>query len=191
MTISENNNTMLKNAVCDYCNKQELKFEKIKQIVSNVPDFHKVEFSSNKLIDFNDYRLEKVLYYFELADHSHGISGKTICNKISDRKRLTDNKLKLPQVNFCNVNDRNKMLYVGKSIGLFSTRLKQHFSFESDKTYALHLGKWQDIIGGNVKLTLYYRSYKEIIKDEENDLLELIETSLHNKLKPLLGRTGH
>lgn len=191
MTNQQNDTSFLKNSVLEFCKKESESLERVGKIIQNFTDFEIIEFYSNKLFKHEDYKLKKVLYYFELMEHNKDINGQIICKKIDKIKQSKNNELKLPKVNFNNIELNNKTLYVGKSLGFFSTRLKQHFGGESKKTYALHLNKWHDIIGSDVKLRLYYTSFEKIINDEENELLETIETALHQKLKPLLGRTGH
>lgn len=189
MSIAKINNPLLKKSVDDFCEKQIDSVNRIKIISANSKLFEAVEFSTNRLLNHTDFKIKKVLYYFEIVEEKE--ISKTICKKITERKAINSSDLKLPQVNMENAESGSKILYVGKSLGLFSTRLKQHCSDESKLTYALHLKLWKKIIGKDVALKLHYISFDDVITNEESDLLELIETSLHNSLKPILGRTGH
>ncbi len=125
------------------------------------------------------------IYYFKLASKC---DKKALINEIQIFKSSEDNSkaLKLPLVHGHFDSD---ILYVGKSQGDFLTRTKVHFGFTGDKTYGLHLKKWFDIIGISPDLTLQFYYAPIEVKDE--NLVELIESSLHLKLKPILGRSGH
>ncbi len=189
MISKQYNNSFLKKSVNDFYEKQIENLNTFNSLVLENKDFEFKEFSSDKPIDYTKFNFKKALYFFELDESEEKC--EIICNKIKDRKKLKKNELKLPKVNFENLSGENKILYVGKSLGLFSERLKQHLGEGSEKTYALHLNKWKDNLDLKAKLKLYYTSFEGIIKDDQNDLLELLESSLHNKLKPILGRTGH
>ena len=184
-----NTTSILKNSIKNYCANQIKSLKRIEELATDSIEFSSVSFNTKTLFPLNDYKYKKVLYYFEINEKKE--LGKIICDRISKYKKAKYNELKLPKVNSELAIKGNNTLYVGKSNGNFSVRLNQHFGKESDKTYALHLENWKEIIGQDVKLKLYYISFENIIEDEENDLLELIETSLHNSLKPILGRTGH
>lgn len=186
--ISGSDNDLLKKSVAVFCRKQKENLLRITDISNQKIEFTVKEFSTDKLLNFKDYKLKKVLYYFEIVGEK-GIEN-TICEKIQKHKDLHGKELKLPQVNKQNAKNGSRILYVGKSLGYFSTRLKQHFGEEHRKTYALHLKRWNEIIGKGVKLKLHYTSFNSM-PDEENELLELIETALHDNLKPILGRSGH
>lgn len=189
MSITKVNNLFMKKLVDAFCEKQIESINRIKTIAGNSKSFNVVEFSTSNLLNYTDFKIKKVLYYFEIAEEKE--ISKIICKKITERKTLNGSDLKLPQVNMENAESGSKILYVGKSLGWFSTRLKQHCSDESKLTYALHLKLWKKIIGKDVALKLHYISFDDVITNEEKDLLELIETALHNSLKPILGRTGH
>jgi hypothetical protein len=189
MISKKYNNSFLKKSVNDFYEKQIENLTKFNLLDLENKDFELIEFSSDKPIGYKEFSFKKALYFFELDESEEKC--EVICNKIKDRKKLKKNELKLPKVNFENLGGGNKILYVGKSLGLFSERLKQHLGEGSEKTYALHLNKWNDNLDLKVKLKLYFTSFGGIIKDDQNDLLELLESSLHHKLKPILGRTGH
>lgn len=83
-------------------------------------------------------------------------------------------------------NKKGFILYVGKTKINFHTRLKQHLSNNCRTTYGMHLKEW--VTGLNLKLRLHYTSIN--IKAEEEIYLGELESILHIKLKPLLGKKG-
>jgi len=167
------------------------KLKEAEKIISSMEDFSMQTINSSHT-NFSIFDQKHVLYYFELPK-GFGFSPNEICSVISKEKE--DNKtLKLPKVNASNANgEKNRILYVGKSSGKFSTRLKQHLFNNSKSTYALHLSEWQRIFNTEkeLNLNLYFVSFSDKIKEANKDVLEIIETSLHYQLKPILGRTGH
>ena len=189
MISKQYNNAFIKKSVNDFCEKQLINIDSFNSLVIENKDFEFVNLSSDKPIDCTKFNFKKVLYFFELDESDDKC--EIICNKIKDRKKLKKSELKLPKVNFENLTVGNKILYVGKSLGPFSERLKQHLGEGAEKTYALHLNKWKDNLDIKAKLKLYFTSFEGIIKDNENNLLELLESSIHFKLNPILGRAGH
>ena len=75
--------------------------------------------------------------------------------------------------------------------------MKQHFGKSSITTYSLHIAKWLKYPElRSMKFEMYYKSIDFVSLnildyEEQKQLLELLETALHYKYKPLLGRTGH
>jgi hypothetical protein len=182
-------NSFLKETVSDYLAKQNDNPRVFDYSIIENKDFGFVEFSSDHLIDCKSFNLKKVVYFFELDENDEAC--EIICNTIKTRKKATRNQLKLPKVNFQNLDTTNKILYVGKSSGPFSERLKQHFGEGSEKSYALHLNKWNDVLKLKTKLKLFYISFEGALDEKDKNLLEMLEASLHDKLKPILGIIGH
>ena len=89
----------------------------------------------------------------------------------------------------------NKILYIGKSSTGFHKRLKDHLGLSSASTYSLQLKTWiEDKNLKKVKLELYYLPFNfASLEDgfDKNEILELIESSLHYHYRPILGRSGH
>jgi hypothetical protein len=164
--------------------KQEL--EKLKSIAKSIERFNNLDISSSSTPDLSKLKIKNVLYFFTLAP-SEGLTASIISKKISMVKADESNRLKLPKVNFIEFSNSEKVLYVGKSTSPFAKRIKEHLGQKSDRTYALHLNKWEKIFGKEVELSLYYTSIDEITDKQ----LELLETALHYILKPILGRSGH
>ena len=171
----------------------EFQNSEIKEAMELINKCNKFESSEIKVdTDLSRFKFKHVLYYFEIPTN---ITAKEICEVIDTEKKKKKKKndvFKLPKVNFKNAEiSNNKILYVGKSSGFFSTRLKQHIGNESPKTYALHLKEWERMFGREIIVNLHYVTFQNQIDENNKHLLELIETSLHYKLKPILGRTGH
>ncbi len=138
-----------------------------------------------KLDQFNN--LKNVIYYFVFSTHNQELIGKVINSlQMSKDRRI----IKFPKINNNSTFGNYRNLYVGKSEKPFIERLKQHFSGAGAKIWSLHLGAWKEIIKEDIELELYYYSFGDL-KPEEKPLLEYIESSLHYKLKPILGRKGH
>jgi hypothetical protein len=185
----------------DYVLNKQKTFEKVIQAAADIESFKSISFHNYNLDPdrLKPFAIENVLYFFKITNNQEGLS-LLVCKEIQKLKDNPETKIKLPKVNLNNVQlsfEDNKILYVGKSSGNFSTRLKQHFGNESKKTYALHLNKWaNNEILSKVKLELYYTSIdllKYDLKDKEEKLefIEQLESALHLHLKPILGRTGH
>lgn len=185
---------ILKKAFEEYLEFHNEELKIAQDLIENEVEFKTSEISVDS--DLSEFNLKHVLYYFEIPDELEK-TAEELCNIISSVKLKNKKKkdeFKLPQVNLKNAFEKdNRVLYVGKSAGKFSTRLKQHLGGESKKTYALHLKEWNKMFKTDklIKLKLHYISFESLIKDGNKSILELIETSLHYKLKPILGRTGH
>ena len=163
-----------------------------------IENFKKLEFHilHTDKIDLNALKLKNVIYFINVVEFGENLDQLLFCNRIKKTKNL-NKKVKLPKVNFDNISRENTVLYVGKSSGNFYNRIKQHLSNDSKTTYSLQLGSWMmypELC--NMKLELYYTSIDfDILNipehEEQKQLIELLETALHNNYKPLLGRTGH
>lgn len=181
-----NNNNFLAIAVNKYIENLIFNLNNAALVSKNI-DFNFLDFSIDNLPTPDSFKSKMVVYFFEIID-SYDL-GESICETIDSVKKRKGNNIKFPRVNFKNSENGNRILYVGKYIDTFSTRLKQHFGCSSEKVYALHFNKWEK--HSQLKLRLHYASLEDVIKKEDSQLLEIIETAIHFNLKPLLGRTGH
>ena len=136
-----------------------------------------------------------MLYFFKISNDE--INSKNIC-KIIQKKKSKKNSVKYSKVNSENVEINgveNKILYIGKSSTGFHKRLKDHLGLSSASTYSLQLKTWlEDENLMKVKLELYYLPFNfASLEDgfDKNEILELIESSLHYHYRPILGRSGH
>ena len=173
------------------------KLSKMKEYSSNT-NFEKIDFHYQQQENFNlDFATDKkdVLYFFKISNDI--IASKNIC-KIIQKKKSKKNSVKYPKVNSENVEINgveNKILYIGKSSTGFHKRLKDHLGLSSASTYSLQLKTWlEDENLMKVKLELYYLPFNfASLEDgfDKNEILELIESSLHYHYRPILGRSGH
>lgn len=71
-------------------------------------------------------------------------------------------------------------------------RFVSHLTSNSQSVYGLHLEYWQNNLDLNqLELELFYSEIDLKPEDIDSEILEILETSLHKKYKPILGRTGH
>lgn len=168
-------------------------------IANDVPPFEEIQFDIQTCdqINFSQFEMNDVIYVLRINNFSKEFSNVRFCEVISQLKKTKSVKYKLPKVNMEYAINENSILYVGKSSGLFSTRLKNHCCDLSDKTYSLQLFHLKSLPKlPHLTFTLYYTKVdfdKHGITEhnQKKGLLELLETSLHHHYKPLLGRTGH
>ncbi len=173
------------------------KLSKMKEYSSN-NNFQKVEFNFLEQENYNlDFANDKkdVLYFFKISNNE--VKSKQICENIQ-KKKLKKKTIKYPKVNFENIEINgleNKILYIGKSSTGFLKRMKDHLGLSSISTYSLQLKTWlEDENLKKVKLELYYLPFNFAGLEDgfnKNEILELIESSLHHYYKPILGRSGH
>ena len=173
------------------------KLSKMKEYSSNT-NFEKIDFHYQQQENCNlDFATDKkdVLYFFKISNDI--IASKNIC-KIIQKKKSKKNSVKYPKVNSENLENNgveNKILYIGKSSTGFHKRLKDHLGLSSASTYSLQLKTWlEDENLMKVKLELYYLPFNfASLEDgfDKNEILELIESSLHYHYRPILGRSGH
>lgn len=178
-----------KETVNSFVKHQQDSLTKIESLANKIGKFTCLKFSSSSEVDLEKLKFSRVLYFITL-DKDEEISGSEIYERINQKKE-EDKELKLPKTNKSNAIDSNRLLYVGKSFYDFSTRMKQHLGLGSEKVYALHLNKWKKIFDKEIKLNLCYISLEKLINKDEDHVLELLESAIHFKLKPILGRTGH
>ena len=173
------------------------KLSKMKEYSLN-NNFEKIDFHHKEQENCNlDFAKDKkdVLYFFKISNDE--INSKNIC-EIIQKKKSKNNSVKYPKVNSENVEINgveNKILYIGKSSTGFHKRLKDHLGLSSASTYSLQLKTWlEDENLMKVKLELYYLPFNfASLEDgfDKNEILELIESSLHYHYRPILGRSGH
>ena len=102
------------------------------------------------------------------------------CHKLYKTKR---EELK-GEYAFARINDTpSKTMYVGSSNSI-QTRIKQHLGYGAKKTYSLQLRHWITSLEGDIDITIY--QFSEI----EQQVLQLMEDALWNKLQPMFGKRG-
>lgn len=167
------------------------------EISKRFEPFKRLDFNLNTCTELNldSLNILHSVYIIKINNFGMANKGADFCDIIKKIKDRNSTKYKLPQINF--TNSDSDILYIGKSTGSLKTRLDQHFKGKISKTYALHLSRWQNEKKLNgMEMSLFYTSIDFehcgiTVRQEQKDLLELIETSLHRKYQPLLGRTGH
>jgi len=78
------------------------------------------------------------------------------------------------------LNSPSKVMYVGSSITGVKKRIEQHLGNGHKETYSLHLKYW---FNGDYKITI--KQYSETAR-----VLQIIEDSLSDQLKPAFGKQG-
>jgi hypothetical protein len=79
------------------------------------------------------------------------------------------------------------VLYVGSSTTKFETRMRHHFGVMANRTYSLHLCKWD----GDLDYDLRIRTFEVISTTGEKPsrfVVEIIEQQFWDKLKPVFGK---
>lgn len=103
-------------------------------------------------------------------------------------KKLIKNSTHINHSKDNTINNNSNYLYVGSSTSNFISRIKDHLGVKNGKrTYALHLSKWDKKLEYTIKIT----TYQVIDKNENpvsNNIVELIEQQIWDKLKPLFGK---
>jgi hypothetical protein len=174
------------------------KFAILESLRVKSEDFKSIEFSlfDCAKTDFSLLELFNVVYLIQVTDFGIAENGLKLCSNVATLKATKSVKFKLPKVNIKDA--EGNILYIGKSTMSFRKRMEQHILGKSAQTFALHLDNWNHYPKKfeNLRLKLFYTSIdfeKLNIQDhnDKKDLLEIVETSLHQKYKPLLGRTGH
>jgi len=180
----------LKNNIVNYRKKTIAQLDTITLLGEQNLEFKKQVINLKEIhdTDLSIFELKNVLYLFVISDWGEVKNGAELCSAISKLKADKNNP-KLPKVN---THQEKNILYLGKSIGNFKTRLRQHLGGYSHSTYSLQLSCWSDKLK-TMKIDLYYTQvdFSTTIGHNTNDLLELLETALHQEYQPLLGRSGH
>jgi Uri superfamily endonuclease len=78
------------------------------------------------------------------------------------------------------LNNPSQIMYVGSSTTGVRKRIEQHLGDGHKSTYALHLKYW---FSGNYQITI--KQY-----EVSNEVLQIIEDDLSDKLKPAFGKKG-
>jgi len=158
---------------------------KFKEAISHIDEnfkFNCIEFSETEISKIE--KISNVIYYIEISN-SEDFQYEIFLNKFKEFKE-SNKHIKLPQIN---IENKSKILYVGKSSTNFKTRINCHFRDTSLSTYSIHYKTWsKNEYLKNLNFKLYYFQFKKPI---DKDVLEIIETAFHNKFNPLLGRSGH
>lgn len=113
--------------------------------------------------------IEKAIYVIEEID---GDPEQTFLafSRFKEKKKRACAKLNAPSM----------VMYVGSSTTGVRKRIEQHMGCGNKGTYALHLSHW---FSGNYKITV--RQY-----DVADEVLQIIEDDLSDKLKPAFGKQG-
>lgn len=128
----------------------------------------------DELLSFNC----PVLYWFEIVQPT---STEKILKAINSYKRKA-NKKAIPAIRQKPYHGTT-VLYVGKVIRGFSGRIVTHLGYyKVTRTQGLQLFHWST----KIQLTLMLHVYT--FKNELAPLMGVIETSMANKLRPLLGK---
>lgn len=137
--------------------------------------------------------LENCIYYIQLENVSEE-DVRNISKYISELKN-TDKSTKYPKVNQFQKNPINTTLYIGKSKGKLKNRFRSHIKATPKTTFGLHLENWiTNEQFKHIQLRLYYAEIHFINENnanEKEEILEMLESSLHLQAQPLLGRSGH
>ena len=194
-------NVEFKDAINNFVDTEIERLEFIRNFAT--PTFNKLNFNLSQIenqkeiliAELEKNKIEKnvsVLYFITLETEEEI---KEISTKIKKYKKVhTKNRksfIALPKVNYDEFKTKNNCIYVGKTNSNFISRFEYHLGVTKGKsTFALHLNEWNKILKPKVELrfTLYY---SVIDLKEKIQYLELIESSLHNHLKPILGRESH
>lgn len=116
------------------------------------------------------------VYYFKLHNE---IDVNIIINELKQYKNR--NARACPQIANGSIKD-SWCLYCGSVKTNLYTRFKQHLGFGHEQTYSLQLYHWAK----ELKLDIEY--HYSLLKPEERHLTELVEASLAEALKPLVGK---
>ncbi len=184
----------IKDCISDLKNDIDLKFEKINSLIDENFEFKKILFDE-KCFEKID-KIKHVIYYIEIISNwKKDTNDKFLVDfeKLKTSSETKKLKIKFPQIN----SEFSTILYVGKSTTDFKNRIKYHCKLNSPSTYAIHYEYWKNFEKfNNIQLQLNYHQFEEAKFDLydyelQKELIEIIESSLHKKLKPILGRAGH
>ncbi len=130
-----------------------------------------------------------IIYTIELMDTAKkGVLVDTFQTFSRINKTMTKNVNRINHSLDNSVNSNSNFLYVGSSIGDFSGRLKNHLGVrKSVRTYSLHLSKWDTNLDYNIRVITYQVKSKNE-NPVSNNIVELIEQQIWDKLKPLFGK---
>ncbi len=123
------------------------------------------------------------IYSFHLGSTANR---KEFLNKFESAKANRSGGLAYPRLNRPLPELSDDCLYVGTSRQT-KKRLAEHLGYGSDKTYALHLGKWTEGLVGGVEV----RIHEYDLADDLRSMLTHLEDALARDLRPMLGRRGN
>lgn len=176
------NNFDLHQSILKYKNEIDFNFQTAISYINHEFEFKSIPFTELEINKIE--KIQNVIYYIEIQNFKENES-KSFLNFFQKFKN-THKKIKLPQLNF---ESKSNILYVGKSSTDFKTRINYHYGDKSLSTYSLHYQTWCDKDEfKHLKLRVHYFQFQKPI---HKDILEIIESALHLKLNPLLGRSGH
>lgn len=103
----------------------------------------------------------------------------------------SENRQKTKNIDRVNLSKYNKtltnILYVGSSTTDFKTRIKNHLGTEGGRVYSLHLSKWDNSLGYDLKISAY-----EVLSQSEDIverfIVEILEQQIWDMLKPIFGK---
>lgn len=116
------------------------------------------------------------LYYFQLVNNPDlvKIESTFLNTKAMERNRRA----------YARFNHQSKFLYVGSSFNIYQ-RFKDHLGYGSKSTYSLQLAHWACNL--NLELDFIYSEYPQ---DIGHDIIQVIEDTLWDELRPMFGRRG-
>nr|WP_199000915.1 hypothetical protein [Flavobacterium sp. ASV13] len=176
--------------------------QQLLQLAEQLNDIEIIQFQ-DKVLHSNDFRSmvsfngnvvfnkskHPIIYTIELIDTAKkGVLLDTFQTFSRINKTMTKNVTRINHSLDNSANNNSNFLYVGSSIGDFSGRLKNHLGIrKSVRTYSLHLSKWDTNLDYNIRVVTYQ------VKDKNknpvsNNIVELIEQQIWDKLKPLFGK---
>jgi len=116
------------------------------------------------------------IYVFSVGQIKESVLLRDLCSEEKIMKRIN-----LPRINKCNP---GRVLYVGSSTTGIQRRINEHLGFGHNATYSLQLNKWANKLPFSISFIIYE------IKEVGQDIIQLLEDSLSNKHKPVLGKKG-
>ena len=130
------------------------------------------EFKYDSSYDLNS--IKKAIYIIEEVE---GNFDKTFSDflQFKNSEKLKEKGRKCPRSN-----TPSQVMYVGSSTTGIGKRIEQHLGNGYSGTYALHLNHW---FKGKYEITI--KQY-----EVENEVLQIIEDDLSDKLKPAFGKQG-
>jgi len=124
------------------------------------------------------------LYYFQAVNHVDLAEVERTFLDTKKRERKRKEKNTRPYSGFNRQERPSEVLYVGRSYNI-RQRLNQHLGYGSKGTYSLQLAHWASDL--DLELDFVYAKYP---KDIAPDILQAIEDTLWDKLRPMFGRRG-
>lgn len=116
------------------------------------------------------------LYYFQLV---HNPDLVEIERTFRNAKETEKHRRAYPRLNH-----KSRFLYVGSSFNIYQ-RFKDHLGYGSKRTYSLQLAHWAFNL--NLELDFIYAKYPQ---DTTHDVIQVIEDTLWDELRPMFGRRG-